>query len=210
MATTALDTAFAALTAAVAAERESTGVLAYRLTTVRLLLDGGEPQLLSEGLAELELAAAGREAAGRRRQQARGDLMGPLGIDPSKADLGCFAATAPEQWSQPLDDHRIALQELVERLGRDTAAVRDRSQRALADVRRRLGPGGRRRHLEALPSEQQRRLLADLDLESLVTELRIREVTYEGVTEVTAELLPDDLVRFVGLPVARSLTSSGE
>lgn len=199
MATTALDGAFAALTAAVAAEREAAGTLAYRLTTVRLLLEAGEPQLLSDGLAELELAAAHLDAVVRRRQQARLDLVGPLALEPDTATLAELAARAPAAWAPQLAEHRAALSELVERIRLEAARQRTRAQRALADVRGRLEPSDGRRHLEALPRPGEHQLVADLDLGALVTELRVREVTYEGLVEITTALPGPELTAFVGI-----------
>lgn len=202
MATTALDGAFAALAAAVAAERDAAGMLAYRLATVRLLLEAGEPQLLTEGLAELELAAAGLEAAGGRRRQASRVLAGTLGIAPDTATLPGLAAQAPARWAPTLVRERDALQELVARIRREAQEHGDRAQRALEHVRRRLGTSPERdRRVAPLPHPGERELVADLDLAALVTELRAREITYEGLVDVTTSLLPPDLPDFVsGLP----------
>lgn len=210
MATTALDEAFAALTAAVAAEREAAGTLAYRLTTVRLLLEAGEPQLLAEGLAELELATARLEAAGRRRGQARDDLCGPLALQHDRATLAQLIARAPRPWNSHLSHHRDALREAFVRIGRDAAADRERAQAALDEVRGRLGLRDPSRHLEAVPAPGELRLADDLHLASVVTELRVREVTYESIVGLTADPLPDELVAFVGTGRSTALTSPSE
>lgn len=184
MTTTALDDAFATLTAAVQAEREAATLLVDHLTRVRLLLENGDAEPLPDGLAELELGAAGLDAACRRREQARQDLCGVLGIEDGRCTLARLAARAPAPWAQQLAEHRSALRELAERIEREAAADRRRAERDLDAVHRRLtqaGSGGP-------ASAGERRLVADLDLTTLVTELRVREVTYEAIIAVTNEL----------------------
>lgn len=202
MTTTALHDVATDLTTAVGAERAAAESLAYRLTAVRLLLDEGEPPLLPDALAELELAAEELTAAGRRRETARGALADRSPSTRGRA-LAELVAELPRPWSVTLEEHRLALHEIVERIGRAAATDGARGRAALEGVRRRLGASEPRRHLEAVPHPRELQLVEDLDLAGVVTELRVREVTYEGLIAVMASVPPTDLVAFVAPPTCQ-------
>lgn len=189
MTTTALDGAFAALTAAVQAERRAATDVVDHLARVRLLLEEGAYERLAGALGELELAAAGLDAAGRRREQVRRDLCGALGIGEGPCTLARLVARAPAPWAEALAEDRSALRELAERIEREAAEDRRRAEHDLAVLRRAIGrssPVGAGLGSAASPGE--RRLVADLELAPLLTELRIREITFEAIIAVTSEL----------------------
>lgn len=184
MMTTALDRAFATLATAVRLEREAAEVLVDHLTRIRQLLEDEETDRLSDGLTELELAAAGLDAAGRRAEQARQDLCSALGTEEGRCTLARLAARAPAPWAEHLAEHRSVLHELAERIELEAAADRRRAERHLHALRRLLGQPGS----PDAATAGERRLIADLDLTTLVTELRVREVTYEAIVSVTSDL----------------------
>lgn len=194
MTTTALDRAFAALASAVQVEHDAATILVDRLTSVRLLLEDGDSEGLPDHLGELELAAARLDAAGRRREQARGDLCGALGMADGSCTLTRLTARAPAPWAEQLAQHRSALRELAERIEREAAVGQRRAERHLDDLRRMLG----RPASGGAASAGERRLVADLDLTTLITELRVREVTYEAIIAVTSDVGSDGLTGFVG------------
>lgn len=189
MTTTALDGAFAALSAAVQVEREAAQALAEELAGIRRLLEAGAHERLPDRVGELELAAARLEAAGRRREQARGDLCGALGIEHRRCSLARLAARAPAPWAERLAADRSALRELSDRITREAAADRRRAERDLRTLHELIGEGACAPEELATPaSAGERRLVADLGIAPLVTELRLRELTYETLIAVTSGL----------------------
>ena len=191
MTTTALDGAFGALTTAVQVERAVAADLLEHLTRIRLLLEAGGFEPLPERLTQLELVAARLDAASRHRRQATRDLSGALGVGDGPDAFAQVIARAPTPWREQLADHRAALRELNERIEQEATADRQRAERELDALHRRMAPDGEDEARATGPaSSGERRLAADLDLATLVTELRVREIVYESIIDATTGIGP--------------------
>lgn len=198
--TTALDGAFATLASAVRAERDAAVAVAEELVGVRRLLDAAAHDRLPHVVGDLELAAARLEAAGRRREQARRDLCAALALEDRPCTLAVLAARAPAPWAERIAEDRSALHDLSDRITREAAAERCRAEREQGALHQLIGegrlPGAEGPATPASPGE--RRLVADLGMAPLVTELRLREVTYETLIAVTKGLAPRRLSVLTG------------
>lgn len=186
----------AAATDAVADERQHAETLLYRLTTAKLLLGAGEAAFLPRALAEVELVTAQLESAGRQRDHTVAALASAWRMDAAELTLPRLAARAPHPWSLALTDHLEGLVELTDRIATTAATDRSLAATALDFVRRRLAPGPRR--LEDVGHPRELELVRELQLDTVVTELRVQEITYEMVIDAAAACLPAGLRAFLG------------
>jgi hypothetical protein len=117
-------------------ERQLLELLAYKLTTERLLLAANEARWLHAAAREVEHVLGAIQETELMRAALTEDVGHQLGLGPNPS-LRQLCDRAPAPWDSILDDHRVAFLELTEGIQADAQTNRDllvRAQQAARDA----------------------------------------------------------------------------